>query len=418
MDTKHPRRRDASTPLIDTELTRRAALRILFAGGTLAAAQSLVPMPLLAVDRTDLDNAQGALDDAQAQYDQVKAQLDQIGEEYEALAKQQADTLAQIETVQGQIDTTQGQIDDTQADIDTKQKDLDAKKEVLADRVSTAYKTGGNSFLDVIMSSTSFEELSSNIYYLDKISQSDAAMIAEVKAAKEALDAQKAVLEQQKADLEDQKGQLETLNESQKQQLAEMEAKQDEINDTLSGLSDQVAQLMAERDQELVEYNNARLQEQRAAAAAASASTPGAAASGVSGTGTGQTSAGTGSQAAVVAACKSTGSPGSGLCAMWVSLVFSKCGYGYYGGNACDMYSAWCNSSNRNDLQVGMIVAVSTHSHTSAGRIYGHIGIYIGGGTIMDNVGYIRSIGVNDWINYYGTTVTPRWGWIGGRVLS
>ena len=418
MDTKHPRRRDASAPLIDTELTRRAALRILLAGGTLAAAQSLVPMPLLAVDRTDLDNAQGALDDAQAQYDQVKAQLDQIGEEYEALAKQQADTLAQIETVQGQIDTTQGQIDDTQADIDTKQKDLDAKKGVLADRVSTAYKTGGNSFLDVIMSSTSFEELSSNIYYLDKISQSDAAMIAEVKAAKEALDAQKAVLEQQKADLEDQKGQLETLNESQKQQLAEMEAKQDEINDTLSGLSDQVAQLMAERDQELVEYNNARLQEQRAAAAAASASTPGAAASGVSGTGTGQTSAGTGSQAAVVAACKSTGSPGSGLCAMWVSLVFSKCGYGYYGGNACDMYSAWCTSSNRNDLQVGMIVAVSTHSHTSAGRIYGHIGIYIGGGTIMDNVGYIRSIGVNDWINYYGTTVTPRWGWIGGRVLS
>lgn len=412
MDTKHPRRRDASTPLIDTELTRRAALRILFAGGTLAAAQSLVPMPLLAVDRTDLDNAQGALDDAQAQYDQVKAQLDQIGEEYEALAKQQADTLAQIETVQGQIDTTQGQIDDTQADIDTKQKDLDAKKGVLADRVSTAYKTGGNSFLDVIMSSTSFEELSSNIYYLDKISESDAAIISEVKAAKEALDAQKAVLEQQKADLEDQKGQLEQLNESQKQQLAEMEAKQEEINDTLSGLSDQVAQLMAERDQELVEYNNARLQEQRAAAAA------GAAASGVTGSGTGQTSAGTGSQAAVVAACKSTGSPGPGLCAMWVSLVFSKCGYGYYGGNACDMYSAWCTSSNRNDLQVGMIVAVSTHSHTSAGRIYGHIGIYIGGGTIMDNVGYIRTIGVNDWINYYGTTVTPRWGWIGGRVLS
>ncbi len=403
-------------PLIDTEMTRRAALRMLLAGGALAAGQALAPAPLLAVDSTDLDNAQSALDDAQDQYNQAKSQLDQIGAEYEALAKQQAETLDQIEAVQGKIDDMQAQIDETQADIDAKQKDLDAKKAVLADRVSSAYKSGGNSFLDVIMSSTSFEELSSNIYYLDKISQSDAAIISEVKAAKEALDAQKAVLEQQKADLEDQKGQLEQLNESQKQQLAEMEAKQEEINDTLSGLSDQVAQLMAERDQELVEYNNARLQEQRAAAAAAASA--GAAASGVSGSGTGQASAGTGSQAAVVAACRSTGSPGPGLCAMWVSLVFSKCGYGYYGGNACDMYSAWCTSSNRNDLQVGMIVAVSTHSHTSAGRIYGHIGIYIGGGTIMDNVGYIRTIGVNDWINYYGTTVTPRWGWIGGRVLS
>lgn len=397
-------------PPIDTDLTRRAALKMLLAGGTLAAAQSLLPAPLLAVDRSGLDSAQSALDDAQAQYDQVKSQLDQIGADYEALAKQQADTLAQIESVQGQIDTMQGQIDETQEDIDAKQKDLDAKKAVLADRVSTAYKSGGNSFLDVIMSSTSFEELSSNIYYLDKISESDAAIIAEVKSAKEALDAQKAVLEQQKADLEDEKGQLEQLNESQKQQLAEMEAKQDEINDTLSGLSDQVAQLMAERDQELVEYNNARLQEQRATAAAGAA--------GVTGSGTGQASAGTGSQAAVVAACKSTGSPGPGLCAMWVSLVFSKCGYGYYGGNANDMYSAWCTSSNRNDLQVGMIVAVSTHSHTTAGRIYGHIGIYVGGGMIMDNIGYIHTGSVNDWINYYGTTVTPRWGWIGGRVLS
>lgn len=418
MEEERSRRRDAQAhtiPTIDTTLTRRAALRMLLATGALAgvaAGQSLLPARAFAVDRSGLDSAQSALDDAQEQYNQVKAQLDQIAADYQALAEEQAKTLDQIETLEGQISAAQDQIDQTQTDIDQKQKDLDAKKAILAKRVSTAYKSGGSNFLDVILSSTSFEELSSNIYYLDKISQADANMIAEVKAAKEALDAQKAVQEQQKAALEDQKTQLEQLNETQKQQLADMQAKKDEVNTTLSGLSDQVAQLMAQRDEELVAYNAARLQEQKAAAAAA------AGASGVTGSGTGQASASTGSQAAVVAACQSTPSPGAGLCAMWVSLVFSKAGYGYYGGDACDMYSAWCTSSNRNDLKVGMIIAVSTHSHTAAGRIYGHIGIYVGGGTVMDNIGYIRSSSVDSWINFYGTTVTPRWGWIGGRVLS
>ena len=30
----------------------------------------------------------------------------------------------------------------------------------------------------------------------------------------------------------------------------------------------------------------------------------------------------------------------------------------------------------------------------------------------MDNIGYIRTININSWISYYGTTVTPRWGWL------
>ena len=103
---------------------------------------------------------------------------------------------------------------------------------------------------------------------------------------------------------------------------------------------------------------------------------------------------------------------------MWVSQVFSNAGYGYASGNACDMYNSWCTSSNRGDLKPGMIVAVSSHAHTSAGRIYGHIGIYVGGGVMMDNVGYIRTINVNEWISYYGTTVTPRWGWLMGIKLA
>lgn len=125
-----------------------------------------------------------------------------------------------------------------------------------------------------------------------------------------------------------------------------------------------------------------------------------------------------GTQQSVISAARSTGSPGSGLCAMWVSMVFSNAGLGYPSGNACDMYWAWCHSSNKSDLKPGMIVAVDTHPHTSAGSTYGHVGIYMGNGMVRDNIGYIRDIGLDEWISYYGATHPVKWGWVDGHSLA
>lgn len=123
-------------------------------------------------------------------------------------------------------------------------------------------------------------------------------------------------------------------------------------------------------------------------------------------------------QRKVVDTCKTTPSPGGGLCAMWVSHVFNRLGYGYYGGNANDMYRNWCTSSDRSELKVGMIIAVDTHPHTPAGRIYGHVGIYIGDGKVMSNIGSIYTQDLDDFIKGYGATHPVKWGWIGGRDLS
>lgn len=109
-------------------------------------------------------------------------------------------------------------------------------------------------------------------------------------------------------------------------------------------------------------------------------------------------------------ACNEVGSPGSGLCAMWVSQVYNKAGFGYPTGNANDMYYAYCHSSNKSELKVGMCVAVPTHNKTSAGATYGHIGIYIGDGKIMENVGHINTRDLDDWISFYGEVAEVKWG--------
>lgn len=396
-------------------VSRRALLTAFFG----ASAAAFLGNPLRAFgDPQASQETLDALSDAQEQYDAVQAQLDQIGNEYAALSEQQSNTLDQIED-------TNTQIDEIQADIDDKEEELASKQEQLSARLADDYKAGDQGLLSVLLASSSFEELTSNLYYVNKVNDRDQELISEVRAAREEL-------ARQKGELETQKQELEALNEQQSSQLEQMRAKQQEATETLQGLSQQVQDLIAQRDAEILaaaqEEAEARRQAEEAARQAASSGSSSGGSPGSSGSSSGgsssssgggeQSSAGTGSQQRVVNACYSTPSPGRGLCAAWVSNVFRNAGLGFVGGNACDMYNAYCTSSNRSNLQVGMIVAVSTHSHTSAGRIYGHVGIYIGGGMVMENIGSINTQSIDSWCSYYGTTVSPRWGWLGGMVLS
>jgi cell wall-associated NlpC family hydrolase len=113
----------------------------------------------------------------------------------------------------------------------------------------------------------------------------------------------------------------------------------------------------------------------------------------------------------IIAATSTVPSAGSGYCAKWVSQVYEAAGLGYIGGNACDMYNNYCTSSDLSDLEPGMIVAVSTHSHSTSGQKYGHVGIYIGDGMVVSNIGTIKTQTLDSFISYYGDTVTVKWGW-------
>lgn len=118
-----------------------------------------------------------------------------------------------------------------------------------------------------------------------------------------------------------------------------------------------------------------------------------------------------GAQRRLVDIAYSTPTPGANLCSEWISSVFNAAGYGYAYGDACDMFWSYCHDSNRANLKVGMIVAVPSHSHNWAGSRWGHIAIYIGDGKVIENIGRVNVRGLNDWVNYYGTTYTPFWGW-------
>lgn len=385
---------DFPADVFTANLSRRAAIQTLM---TAASAAVLFGTPHQAFAARASQKTLDALASAEEKLNAVQAELDQLSSEFQALSLEQEKTLKQIDGVQSEIDATQ-------AEIEKKQEELGVKQDALGARVSSSYKKGPLNTLNLLLAAESFDELLSTSRYVDKINDADRVMITEIQAIR-------AELEQEKADLESQKADLEKLKDEQNARLAEMQAKQNEINKVLSGLSKDVKDLMAKRD---AEYLAAVAEEeaQRKAAEEANKRPGGGIVSGGPVTGAAK------SLERVLSACRGVPSPGSGLCAMWVSQVFYRAGFSYAGGNANNMYNAWCTSSNRGAIKPGMIVAVSTHPHTSAGRVYGHIGIYVGGGTVMDNVGYIRSISLDEWCSYYGATVSPRWGWLCGWVLG
>lgn len=393
-----------SDSILSQELSRRTALKALFGA---ASAAVLFGLPARAHAAEASKETTDKLNAAQAQLDEVQAQLDSIANEYAALANKNAQTLNDIENVQGKIDDTQAQIDEKKAELKKKRNDL-------SDRVAASYKSGGTNILSLLLlASGSFEELVANAHYVEKINKSDRDAIEDIQTIQEELDAQKTELESQKADLE-------KLKDQQTAQMQDMQAKQQEVQTVLNGLSDDVKELMAQRDSEILAAAQAEEAARKAAAAAAAANKNNSYSGGGSyAPGTPQQNAGSGKQQAVVNACYSTPSPGQNWCAAWVTNVFRNAGVGYFGGNACDMFNAWCYSSDRSALQVGMIVADSSHSGTGApGLIYGHVGIYVGGGIVMSNEGAITSKSLDSFISFYGTGSGVRWGWLGGIALS
>ncbi len=386
---------------------RRDALKI-FAGMGIAAAAVTAS---LINTRPALGVTQSQIDAARSDYDAAQKLLDEISNEVSNMQASLNDTNSQIGAISGQIADKQNQIDAKQKEISEKETQITEKRKALGARMSSNYKAGPAGALEMILSSASFEELTSNIYYLDKISESDQKMIEEVKNLKAALESDKAALQSEKTELENKKTELENLRASQESQLNEISARQADAANVVSNLDDNVKELIAQRDSELLaaQQEAERVAAQRAAASSNSGG----------GGGGGTSSAGSGSAAAVVNAAGYTGSTGAGFCAAWVSNVFSNAGVGTFYGNACDMYYSWCYSTDQSAIEPGMIIAVPTLGGSAAALIYGHVGIYIGGGMVRHCLsGVVRSQSLSSWISQLGALSTPRWGWLGGVVLS
>lgn len=117
----------------------------------------------------------------------------------------------------------------------------------------------------------------------------------------------------------------------------------------------------------------------------------------------------------IVDACNRVSWPGASLCATWTSNVYRAAGYQVWGnGNSVLGHQGYGASyypsratTDLSEIKVGMLVSAQFGSNTAAGNTYGHVGIYIGDGMVMDSVNSgIRTIPLSEWVSQNGR------GWI------
>lgn len=205
---------------MSTNITRRS----LFVAAA-ASATWLGLMPRMAL-------ADPTSTELQAQLDEARSQLDTMGAN---LSSMQSD----LETAEETLEDTKTQIMDTQSQIEETQTQLDDKRTELSNSMRSSYKSGSTSMLDFVLGATSAEDLVSRIYYMDKVSDSQASAIESVKELGDQL-------AQQESQLEDKQAEQEQNLASTQANVADYEAAVAQAQSYYNGLDSQVQQALAQ----------------------------------------------------------------------------------------------------------------------------------------------------------------------------
>jgi cell wall-associated NlpC family hydrolase len=140
-----------------------------------------------------------AIQKAETQAEALQKLVDQLDEELSAVAEEYDYASQQLEDTQAAITTTQKQLDQSKSDLTTVQAQLNQ-------RVVEIYKSGDLSMLNVLLASSSFTDLIGRYEQLQRLSAQDAQLLAQVSDYKTQVTQHKTQLDteltQEQADLQ------------------------------------------------------------------------------------------------------------------------------------------------------------------------------------------------------------------------
>lgn len=169
--------------------------------------------------------------EAAATYDRLQAmeeKLDQASNDYFTALSEQEAAQAKMDEAQEKIDEANVQIADLQEKLGTRARGM--------------YRSGSFSFLDVLLSATTFQAFTTNWDTLNQMNENDSAMVEETKALKSEVEAQKAEYAEQEAVAAEQAEQAAAVKAEADQLVQELQA-------TYDSLTAEAARLLAEEEE-------------------------------------------------------------------------------------------------------------------------------------------------------------------------
>ncbi|MEE1420374.1 MAG: hydrolase Nlp/P60, partial [Eggerthellaceae bacterium] len=167
--------------------------------------------------------AQEALDKLNA----MQGELNAASDNYANAEEERANAQARVQQAQEQIEQETAKISEYQGE--------------LATRARSMYRTGGNTFLDVLLGASTFQEFATNWNMLETMNQNDAELVSKTKESRAKVQEAKVEYETQEAVA------TEKANEAKRIQ-DQAEAKTAEIQAVYNGLSSEVQELIRQEE--------------------------------------------------------------------------------------------------------------------------------------------------------------------------
>lgn len=368
----------------------------LFRTGCAALASAALALTLCALPATEAraetsEELQQRVNDAYAQLQSYTAELE--------LAS------GQLQNVTDELEQTRAQIEQTEQDISEKEQEIAEGQQAIADRISDTYKHGGTTLVDVVLGSSNFEELFSNILYANRIADYDAQLVEEVKTARDEL-------AQKKAELAEQEQTQQQLVTDQQARVNDVNARVAQQQSYYEGLDDELKEQLANEEAQRIaqEAAQAQAQQQEQQSNQGTSGNNGGSSNGGSSSGggssassNGNTNSGNAPSSVVDVALAQRGKPyvwGAGGpdsfdCSGLTSYAYAQVGYSIP-HQSQSQYNLVAGKGhlvyNIGSLKPGDLVFWGTGGSGSA--IY-HVGLYIGGGQYvhasMPGVGVVVS---------------------------
>ncbi len=371
----------------------------IFVASALAVTLGLSAVPVSAWAETSAE-LQAQLDQAQKKLNTLYSAAEQAGYELDNVTSDLNDTKDQISSLEGQIAE--------------EKKELKDKQSQLSEILSNQYKANdGSSLLTLFLNSSDFGELVSNMHYANKVSEQKMSAISDVRNLQQSLESNKSELETQKTEQEKLVSEQQAKSASADQAAAQAQAYYDQLSDEVKNkLAEEEAAARAQAEQEAQSAAAEAARQAQNTSSSSGSSSSGSTSSG--GSSASNSSGGSSSNSSSGSSNSGSGSVNTGSSASAASMVsralsvvgssYRLSGYVWTGSTSTSAFtcsglvdyalgrptnSSWPQSlynscryitTNRSSLNYGDLVFYSY-----SGRL-GHVGIYIGGGRIVDSI--------------------------------
>lgn len=199
----------------------------------------------LAKVRSEMKAAANSKANAEQEYKEIEQKKEETAQSIMKIMDQINQTTENMQSTRDKLDVTERELLEAGEALQEAEKRIEARDKLLKSRVRLMYTSGSVSYLDVMMSATSFSDFLDRFDSIQSILSQDKVILAEHKKDKELIEVKKAEVETKLAEVKDLYGRLEVYYA----QLVDKEKEKERMILSYSEQMEQLEEVSAEQEE-------------------------------------------------------------------------------------------------------------------------------------------------------------------------